>query len=211
MVDSSPLIESDTTLAVPPEEDGSYVGLLTRVLSWAMDLVVINLVAIFTGLGVALIVAIFPITKHLQPVFEGIAAGVYLLWTAAYFVAFWSITGQTPGSRVMQVRLVTPNGEKVKPGRAFVRWIAMNLAMVPLPWGYLPIPFKHLGFPDWLAHTRVIETQQLSIAATEQERLRDGRGRSRQVLRASSPEGVSSSADVTVNGSSLKPPVADHR
>jgi uncharacterized RDD family membrane protein YckC len=173
----------ETTL----EEAVPYVGLLTRVISWAVDLLLINLVAIITGLGVLLIVDIFPITKDLKPLFEAIAGGVYVLWTAAYFVAFWSITGQTLGSRVMQVRLVTPTGEKVKPVRAFVRWIGMNLAMIPLPWGYLPIPFKRLGFPDWLAHTRVIEATQLSMAAARQERLRDARDRSGQTLPPISP------------------------
>jgi uncharacterized RDD family membrane protein YckC len=152
-----------------------YVGLVTRAISWVVDELAINLVAIVTGAGVALIVAIFPITKHLQPLFEVIAGAAYVLWTAAYFVAFWSITGQTLGARVMQVRLLRPGGGKVKPARAFVRWIAMNLALVPLPWGYVPIPFKRLGFPDWLAHTRVIEAPQLSIAATRRERMRQAR------------------------------------
>jgi uncharacterized RDD family membrane protein YckC len=170
--------ESDIALQTTLEENVPYIGLLTRVISWAVDVLLINLVAIITGLGVALIVTLFPITRNLKPLFEVIAGGVYLLWTAVYFVAFWSITGQTLGSRVMQVRLVTPSGEKVKPVRAFVRWIGMNLAMIPLPWGFVPIPFRHLGFPDWLAQTRVIEAPQLSIAAARQERLRHARNRS---------------------------------
>jgi uncharacterized RDD family membrane protein YckC len=172
--------ESDTALETTFEENAPYVGLLTRVISWAVDVLLINLVAIITGLGVALIVTLFPITKDLKPLFEAIAGGVYILWTAAYFVAFWSVTGQTLGSRVMQVRLVTPSGGRVKPARALVRWIGMSLAMIPLPWGYVPIPFRRLGFPDWLAHTRVIEAEQLSIAAARQERSRDTRDRSRQ-------------------------------
>jgi uncharacterized RDD family membrane protein YckC len=178
--------ESDTAVQTP-EENVPYVGLMTRMISWAVDFLLINLAAIITGLGVALIVAIFPITKHLQPLFAAIAGAVYVLWTAAYFVAFWSITGQTPGSRLMQVRLVTASGEKVKPIRAFVRWIGMNLAMVPLPWGFVPIPFKRLGFPDWLAHTRVIEVQQLSIVAARQERSQDRRDGSRQTPPPVSP------------------------
>ena len=80
----------------------------------------------------------------------------------------------------MQIRLVTPSGGRVKPVRAFVRWIGMNVALVPLPWGYVPIPFRRLGFPDWLAHTRVIEAEQLSIAEARREQLRDARDRSRQ-------------------------------
>ena len=179
--------ESDTALQTTPEENVPYVGLLTRLISWAVDFLLINLAAIITGLGILLIVAIFPITKHLQPVFAAIAGGAYVVWTAAYFVGFWSVTGQTPGSRLMQVRLVTPSGEKVKPVRAFVRWIGMNLAMVPLPWGYVPIPFRRLGFPDWLAHTRVIEARELSIAAARRERSGDARDGSRQTPPPISP------------------------
>jgi uncharacterized RDD family membrane protein YckC len=168
--------ESDTAVEVP-EESVAYVGLVTRVISWVVDLLLINLVATVVGLFVALIVSIFPITSHLQPLFAAIAGFVYVLWTAAYFVTFWCMTGQTPGARLMQVRLVAPGGGKVRPIRAFVRWIAMNLAMLPLPWGYVPIPFKRLGFPDWLAHTRVIdiEAQQLSVAAARSERMRQAR------------------------------------
>ncbi len=171
--------ESDAAVQTTPEENLPYVGLVTRGISWAVDALLINFAAIITGLGAELIASIFPITKDLKPVFLAIAGVAYLGWTAAYFVVFWSISGQTPGSRLMQVRLVTPGGGKVKPVRALVRWIGMYVAMVPLPWGYLPIPFKHLGFPDWLAHTRVIEAPALSIAAAQRARMREKRSSSR--------------------------------
>lgn len=184
--------QSDTALQTTLEETVPYVGLMTRLISWAVDLLLINLVAIITGLGAQLVASIFPITHDLKPLFLAIAGGVYVLWTAAYFVAFWSVTGQTLGSRLMQVRLVTASGERVKPVRALVRWIGMNLAMIPLPWGFVPIPFRRLGFPDWLAHTRVIEVQQLSFAAAQQERSRDARDRSRQTPPPISPKPDSS-------------------
>jgi uncharacterized RDD family membrane protein YckC len=171
--------ESDTAVQTALEETLPHVGLVTRGISWAVDALLINLVAIITGLGAELIASIFPITKNLKPLFLAIAAGVYVVWAAAYFVVFWSMSGQTPGSRLMQVRLVSPGGGRVKPVRALVRWIGMNVAMVPLPWGYVPIPFKRLGFPDWLAHTRVIEAPALSIAAARQKRMRETRSRSR--------------------------------
>jgi uncharacterized RDD family membrane protein YckC len=170
---------SDTVAQTTLEEDLPYVGLVTRVISWGVDVLLINLVAIITGLGIELVASIFPITKNLKPLFLAIAAVVYVVWTAAYFVVFWSISGQTPGSRLMQVRLVTPGGGRVKPVRALVRWIGMNVAMLPLPWGYVPIPFKRLGFPDWLAHTRVIEARQLSIAEARREKMRKTRSTSR--------------------------------
>lgn len=170
---------SDTVLQTTLEEDLPYVGLVTRVISWGVDVLLINLVAIITGLGIELVASIFPITKNLKPFFLAIAAVVYVVWTAAYFVVFWSMSGQTPGSRLMQVRLVTPGGGRVKPVRALVRWIGMNVAMLPLPWGYVPIPFKRLGFPDWFAHTRVIEAPQLSIAEARREKMRKTRSTSR--------------------------------
>jgi uncharacterized RDD family membrane protein YckC len=148
--------ESDPARQTTLEENVPSVGLMTRVLSWAVDLLLINLVAIITGLGAQLIASIFPITKNLKPLLVAIAGAVYILWMAAYFVAFWSVTGQTLGSRLMQIRLVTASGDKVKPVRAL------------------------MGFPDWLAHTRVIEVQQVSIAAARGERLlnaRDGSGK----------------------------------
>ncbi len=171
--------DSDTVLPGRLEENVPYVGLMTRLISWAVDVLLINLVAIITGLGAELVVGVFPITKNLKPLFLALAGVVYVLWTAGYFVAFWSVTGQTPGARLMQVRLVTASGEKVKPVRALVRWIGMNIAMVPLPWGFLPIPFKRLGFPDLLAHTRVIEVQQVSIADARLQRSRNPRDASR--------------------------------
>jgi uncharacterized RDD family membrane protein YckC len=166
---------SDTALPTRLKESLPDVGLVTRLISWVMDVLIINFVAIITGLGAELIASIFPITKNLKPLFLAIAGVVYVVWTAAYFVVFWSMSGQTPGARVMQVRLVTPGGGKVKPVRALVRWIGMNVAMVPLPWGFVPIPFKRLGFPDWLAHTRVIQAPELSIAQAHRDRTRKTR------------------------------------
>lgn len=179
MSNPSESTESYTAVQTAPVENLAYVGLVTRGISWAVDALIINFVAIITGLGAELIASIFPITKDLKPALLAIAGVVYVVWTAAYFVVFWSISGQTPGSRLMQVRLVTPGGGKVNPVRALVRWIGMNVAMLPLPWGYLPIPFKRLGFPDWLAHTRVIEAPSLSIAAAQRARMRETRSSSR--------------------------------
>jgi uncharacterized RDD family membrane protein YckC len=178
MTNPSEWRESDAAVLTTLEPSRPDVGLVTRVISWVIDVLLINLVAIVTGVGAELVVSIFPITKNLKPIFVAIAGAVYVLWTAGYFVVFWSMSGQTPGSRVMKVRLVSSDGGRVKPARALVRWIGMNLAMVPLPWGFVPIPFQRLGFPDWLAHTRVIEAPELSIAAARRERMRQTRSTS---------------------------------
>ena len=147
MSDPSESPESDTAGQTTREENLPDVGLATRVISWAVDILLINLVAIITGLGAQLIASIFPITKNLKPLFLAIAAGVYVVWTAAYFVVFWSMSGQTPGARLMQVRLVTPGGGKVKPVRALVRWIGMNVGDVAPALGLRTDPVQAPGIP----------------------------------------------------------------
>jgi uncharacterized RDD family membrane protein YckC len=172
-------LQGESRLDSTPE-DGEFVGVVTRAVSWILDAVLINVVAIITGLGAALVLSIFPLAKNLKPAFEVIAGAVYVLWAGAYFVVFWSIAGQTPGARVMQIRLLTGTRGRVKPVRAFIRWVGMNLAMLPLFAGYYPLLFRRRGFPDWLARTEVVEAPQLSLADARRESLLAARDASRE-------------------------------
>jgi uncharacterized RDD family membrane protein YckC len=160
-----------------PHDEADFVGVVTRAVSWVLDALLINLAAIMAGLGTALILSLFPLAKSAQKPLQAIAGVAYILWAAAYFVAFWSTTGQTPGARVMQIRLVVPSGRRVKPVRALLRWVGMNLAMLPLFAGYLPIVFGRRGFPDWLARTSVIPAPQMSVAEARRATLRAARAR----------------------------------
>jgi uncharacterized RDD family membrane protein YckC len=166
------------TVQLAPSPEGRFVGVVTRATSWVLDAIAINLVAIITGLGAELIFSIFPVSPHFASVLKPIAGVVYVVWAGAYFVVFWSWTGQTLGARTMQIRLVAANGGRVKPARALVRWVGMNLAMLPLFLGFAPILFGRRGFPDWLAHTNVVEARQLSLAQARMAALRNaGNGR----------------------------------
>jgi uncharacterized RDD family membrane protein YckC len=158
-----------------PEEAQPFVGVVTRGVSWAIDAIAINVAAIVTGLGIELFLSIFPVRPSFASILKPIAAAVYVVWTCAYFVVFWSWTGQTLGARMMQIRLVAANGKRVKPPRAVVRWVGMNLAMIPLFAGYAPILVRRRGFPDWLAHTAVLAAPQLSIAERGRATIRQAR------------------------------------
>jgi uncharacterized RDD family membrane protein YckC len=141
--------------AEPPR----YVGLVTRALGLAIDAGVINLVALVVELGVALVLSLLHLSTDVKTVLLAIAGGVYVLWSIGYFVGFWSATGQTPGSRVMQIRVVATNGERLTPSRAIVRLIGMVLAALPLCAGYVLILFdsRRRGLQDRLARTLVVE------------------------------------------------------
>jgi uncharacterized RDD family membrane protein YckC len=74
----------------------------------------------------------------------------------------------------MQFRVVTAEGDGLKPARSLVRWAGMLLAALPLFAGFLPILFdgKRRGLNDRLAGTVVLEAEQVSLAASRRASLR---------------------------------------
>ena len=152
-------IESSAAIATATEGEVRYVGLMTRGIAFVIDAALISLVAFLAGAAVALIGSLFHFTHQAKAVLAVIGGVAYVLWAAGYFVGFWSATGQTPGDRVMQIRVVTASLERVKPGRGIVRCVGLVLATLPLFVGYLPILFdsRRRGLADWLARTVVID------------------------------------------------------
>ena len=86
-------------------------------------------------------------------------AGAYILWTLAYFVTFWSATGQTPGNRVMHIAVRrADDGATIGPARALLRLVALTLAVIPLGAGLMTILVddRRRGVHDMVAGTVVV-------------------------------------------------------
>ena len=88
-----------------------------------------------------------------------------MAWIAVvgtYFVLFWSTAGQTPGMRLMGLRVMTPNGEHPGVARSVVRVIGLGLAILPLFLGFLPVlvDARRRGLHDFLAGTVVLYAEQ---------------------------------------------------
>jgi uncharacterized RDD family membrane protein YckC len=143
-----------------------YEGLVTRAIAFAIDAAVIDLVAIVVAGGVALALSVLSVSKDsLDTVLIAVGGALFLAWSVGYFVTFWSTTGQTPGSRLMRITVLSAgDGGIVRPRRAAVRFGGMVLAAIPLLAGFLPILFdeRRRGLHDMLARTVVIEAPQLS-------------------------------------------------
>jgi uncharacterized RDD family membrane protein YckC len=167
-----PALAQDGQPAAPPPEP-RYVGLVTRAIAFAADAAVINVVAIVTALGVSLILSILHLPSSLHGFLTGLAGATYILWSVGYFVVFWSATGQTPGARLMQFRVLSANGNVLNPTRALVRCGGTLLAAIPLFAGFVPILFdaRRRGLQDHLARTVVVEAEQLSIAASRRAKM----------------------------------------
>jgi uncharacterized RDD family membrane protein YckC len=135
-----------------------YVGLVTRAIAIVLDALLIDVVALAVTGAVLLIFSVFSITNRHHAVGVAIGGAAFVVWVIGYFVAFWSTTGQTPGNRVMHIRVVRTDGSRLRPRHALVRLAAMVISL-PLFWGYLPIltNARRRGVPDSLAGTVVID------------------------------------------------------
>src|SRR3954464_15852765 len=77
--------------------------LIKRPLAAALDALLINLAALAVAAVVALVLSIFPVAHERKQLLAAIGGVLFAVWVVAYFVTFWSTTGQTPGDRVMRV------------------------------------------------------------------------------------------------------------
>lgn len=165
---------SETPVVAAGEPETRYAGLVTRAISFAIDAAVIDLVAVIVGVGAALILSLLHLPNDFKTVLVVIGAGAFILWTVGYFVLFWSTTGQTPGARLMQIRVLPTAGAKLGPRRALVRCAGVLLAALPLFAGFVPILFdeRRQGLQDRIARTVVVEAPGLSAAETRRLRKR---------------------------------------
>jgi uncharacterized RDD family membrane protein YckC len=139
--------------AVPPIQ----AGIATRALALAADACVT--IILFTSVvGIAALVA--SLVGGLRPAWlAGALLSVgWLLVVGAYFVLFWSASGQTPAMRLLRVRVRGPDGGRLSVGRSLVRFVGLVVAIVPMFAGFIPVLFtdRRRGLPDFLAGTTVV-------------------------------------------------------
>ena len=88
-----------------------------------------------------------------------IGAVLAFVWTVAYFTFFWSATGQTPGNRVMRIRVEDAvSGETIRMRRAFLRFFGLLLSALLLCIGFLMILVdrRRRALHDRLLRTAVV-------------------------------------------------------
>jgi uncharacterized RDD family membrane protein YckC len=138
---------------------GRYGGIATRGLAFAADAALVATVLLLGGALVGLVASLF---GELRPVWlVGVLAGAAaLIVEIVYFAGFWSTIGQTPGMRLMRLRVLTAAG--VPPGfwRSVVRLVGLAVAVVPCFAGFLPVLVddRRRALPDFVAGTVVVYT-----------------------------------------------------
>ncbi len=138
-----------------------YTGLVTRAIGFGIDALIIDLAAFIVTSIIALALNLFDVPSKIDTALAALGAVVFLAWSTAYFVTFWSTTGQTPGARIMRFRVLAPDAKRghIGPRRALLRLFAMILAAFPLLAGYFMVLFddRRRGRHDRWARTVVID------------------------------------------------------
>ena len=155
-----PAVVTEPAVATGPT---AYIGLVTRVIAFAVDAAVIQFVAIAVAGTFALILSVVSVPDELDAVIVAVGGAAYLLWLVGYFVTFWSTTGQTPGNRLLQIRVCrVGDGASPSAGAALTRFAALILSALPLFLGFVPILLddRRRGAFDMLAGTVVVAAPQ---------------------------------------------------
>jgi uncharacterized RDD family membrane protein YckC len=139
--------------------DQPYAGIVTRTIAFALDAAIIDVAGVAVGAIGALVMSLLPTSHDQRTVIAAIGAGLFVVWSIAYFVTFWTTTGQTPGSHIMRIRVVRVHAPEMKPRHALLRLLGI-VAGLPLFWGYIPILLteRRRGLQDVVAGTVVVNT-----------------------------------------------------
>jgi uncharacterized RDD family membrane protein YckC len=134
-----------------------YAGVATRALALAIDAMVAQAIVFGVGAVFALVGSLVG-DVNLDATGKLLAGLAWLAMECAYFVLFWASAGQTPGMRVMGVRLTTYDGDYPSVARSLVRFVGLALAIVLLFLGFVPalVDARRRALQDFLARTVVL-------------------------------------------------------
>jgi uncharacterized RDD family membrane protein YckC len=136
----------------------AYAGIATRAVALALDVLLAHIIVLGGAAILSLIGSVVPDVRF-DTLAKLLAAAAWAAVLLAYFVVFWSTTGQTPGMRALGIRVV--DADDSRPPRllqSLVRVVGLGLAIIPLFAGFLPVLVddRRRALQDFLAGTVVV-------------------------------------------------------
>jgi uncharacterized RDD family membrane protein YckC len=100
---------------------------------------------------------------------EAVAVAGWTLVVGVYFVSFWTAAGQTPGMRLMRLRLTDAAGATPRLGRSVLRLVGSVAATAFVLVGFLPVLVddRRRALQDFIASTLVIYDHPAPTAVAE--------------------------------------------
>jgi len=134
-----------------------YAGIATRGVALAVDALLATMIFLTGTAVIGLVVSLVwdPRPASVVGTVIGVAG---LLVEVGYFTGFWSSAGQTPGMRLLHLRVVAGGGSAPGFGRSLVRLFGLFVAILLLFTGFLPVLVddRRRALQDFLAGTVVV-------------------------------------------------------
>jgi uncharacterized RDD family membrane protein YckC len=142
----------------PRTESPPQAGAVTRALAVAVDVLLLDAILLGISGAIALVANAFGDSGNAPTSAVVAGAGVWMITGAVYLVGFWSLSGQTPGMRFLDIRLDAGGTRRIGTRRAVRRLIGLGLSALFLGLPLLGIVFsrRRRGLPDRMAGTEVL-------------------------------------------------------
>ena len=142
-----------------------YAGIVSRTVALAIDAASLTIGFAVASAVFGLILSLFTAVEISSP---GAVLGAAALWSIVvliYFVGFWTLAGETPGMRLMALRVIDAAGDPPGLFPSLVRLAGMILAAIPFFAGYLLILVddRRRGLQDMLAGTTVVYAPMIVV------------------------------------------------
>jgi uncharacterized RDD family membrane protein YckC len=134
-----------------------YAGLAGRGVGFTADAAVTHLALLVVGSLVGLLGWLLGVDAPAW-LLGALAGAGWALFVGGYFAFFWTVAGQTPGMRLVALRVVGPTGGPPSAGRSLLRFAGLMLAIAPLGAGFIPVLFdsRRRALQDFVARTVVV-------------------------------------------------------
>lgn len=134
------------------------VGLVTRALALGIDALIVNLVMVTTTALLGLVASAVGLDLgDLSGAAYAVGGAAWLGLASFYLFVFWSLSGQTPGMRFLDIRIEHEGNPVIGSKRAFRRLVGFWLAAIPFCLGFIGVLVRldRRGFHDRMGKTSV--------------------------------------------------------
>ena len=136
-----------------PRREGRpiYAGAFSRALSLGIDAGLVYGSLLLISAAIAALVAAFSRgDQHGGTVVIALGFVAWSVIAITYLVVFWSGAGRTLGMSFVAIRMLSEDGEPVRPGQALRRALWLPIAALPLLLGFAGVLFdrERRGWPD---------------------------------------------------------------
>ncbi len=143
---------------------GQYAGFATRLVAWIVDRVAIAAIVAAVTVGIDLVLGSLGIMEMLgreeqtAVIMAVLTVLLAFLIPITYEIGFWLLAGQTPGKRIMGLRIIRTDGRRLTVGNCVRRLIGYWFSAFLFFLGYLwvLVDDRRQGFHDKIAGTLVV-------------------------------------------------------